>query len=83
MAKKLALTFGIIFVLVGLIGLFGGLGIVGQNGLFMTDTVHDWVHLISGIVFLIVAFAAASKSSITMTVFGVIYLIVAVWGFFA
>ncbi len=81
MAKKLALTFGIVFVLVGLIGLLGGLGIVGETGFFMTNTVHDWVHLISGIIFLIVAFAAAARSSVTMTVFGVIYLLVALLGF--
>lgn len=82
MAKKLALTFGIVFLLVGIIGLLGGLGIVGPTGIFITDSIHDWVHLLSGLVFVIVALAAPAKSSVTMTVFGVIYLLVAILGFF-
>lgn len=81
MGKKLALVFGIVFVLVGIIGMIGGLGIVGPSGIFMTDSVHDWVHLLSGIVFLLVAFAAPMKASLVMKVFGIVYLLVGVLGF--
>lgn len=82
MAKKWALTFGIIFLIVGIIGLLGGWGIVGQSGLFMTDSVHDWVHIISGLIFLIVALAAPARSAITLKILGIVYLIVAILGFF-
>lgn len=82
MAKKLALTFGLIFVVVGIIGLLGGFGIVGQTGLFETDSVHDWVHIVSGIIFLIVGLAAPVRATVTMIAFGIIYILVAILGFF-
>ncbi len=80
--KKLALVFGVVFALVGVIGLLGGFGIVGPSGIFSTDSIHDWVHIISGVAFLIVAFAVPMHSSMAMKVFGVVYLLVGVLGFF-
>lgn len=82
MAKKFAVTLGIIFLVVGILGLLGGVGIVGQNGLFMTDAVHDWVHIISGLILLVVALAATARSAAALITIGVIYLIVAILGFF-
>src|SRR5262245_46407774 len=82
MAKNWAIIFGVVFVIVGLLGFVGGAGIVGPNGLFVTDTVHDIVHLVSGLIFLIVAFSAPQSSAATMKVFGIIYLLVALLGFF-
>lgn len=78
--KKLATVFGIVFVVVGLLGFIGGLGIVGPEGIFTTDTTHDLIHLISGIVFLIVAAKAPQNSSATLMIFGVVYGLVAVLG---
>jgi hypothetical protein len=82
MAKNLAVTFGVILLVVGVLGLLGGVGIVGQSGIFMTDSVHDWVHIVSGVVLLIVAYAATAKSAVALIVFGVVYLVVAILGFF-
>jgi len=81
MAKTLALVFGIVFVVVGLLGFVGGLGIVGPLGIFQTNTLHDLVHLVSGLVFLAVAFWAPAKSSTTLVIFGIVYLLVTVLGF--
>lgn len=81
MAKNLAIVFGIIFVLVGLAGFVGGLGIVGSTGIFETDTVHDLVHIITGVVLLIVAFAASSSSGLWLKIVGVVYVVVAILGF--
>jgi hypothetical protein len=80
MAKKLAVVFGVVFVLVGVLGFIPN-PIVGAGGIFVTDTLHDLVHLIIGIVLLIVAVNAPSKSSLWLNIFGVVYLLLAVLGF--
>lgn len=80
MAKKIGLLFGIVFVLVALLG-FMGTGIVGDMGVFHTDMMHNVVHLIVGLVFIFVALKAADSMGMTMKIFGAIYLILAVLGF--
>lgn len=80
MAKTFAIIFGIVFVLVGVLG-FVDTGLVGTSRLFMTNTLHDLVHLLIGIVLLVVAFTAPHVSSKWLTIFGVIYLLLAVLGF--
>ena len=58
-----------------------GTGIVGPMGLFETNTLHDVVHLLIGIVLLGVAFMSPANSGTWLKVFGVIYLVLAVLGF--
>jgi len=82
MGKKWSLVFGVVFLVVGLLGMLGGMGVFGPDGVFMTDNVHDWVHILSGVVFLLVAFAMPSKAHVWMKIFGVVYLVVGVLGFF-
>lgn len=81
MAKTLALVFGIVFVLVGLLGMFVPNPLVGPGALFDTNQAHDIVHLLFGIILLVVAFAAPMKSALWLKILGVIYLIVALAGF--
>lgn len=81
MAKNLTLIFGIVFVVVGLLGFIGGLGIVGPTGIFATNTLHDVVHLLTGIVLILVAVSAPSKSKSALIIFGVVYLLVTIVGF--
>ncbi len=80
MAKTIAIVFGIVFVLVGLLG-FVPNPIVGGTGLFVTDTLHNLVHLIIGIVLLIVAYSAPAKSALWLKIFGIVYLLLVVLGF--
>jgi hypothetical protein len=80
MAKNLIILFGVVFVVVGLLGFFPN-PIVGANGYFVTNTVHDLVHLISGILFLIIGMSAAGSSSSALIIFGVVYGLVAILGF--
>ncbi|MBX4198799.1 DUF4383 domain-containing protein [Candidatus Parcubacteria bacterium] len=84
MAKKFAMIFGWIFIVLGVLGFFNNPLIGSSSGaLFMADTAHNLVHLISGIIFLWVAYGAAHKAATTLKVFGVIYLLMALLGFFS
>lgn len=79
MAKTLAIVFGIVFVLVGILG-FMGSPIAGPMGIFQTNTLHDLVHLLFGIILLAVAFMAPAKSASWLKILGVVYLLLAVLG---
>lgn len=80
MARTLAIVFGVVFVLVALLGFINS-GITGENGIFQTDTLHDIVHLLFGVILLVVAFTAPLRSASWLTIIGVIYLVLAVLGF--
>jgi hypothetical protein len=77
MAKKFAMVVGVVFVLVGLLG-FVGNPIVGRSGMFLTNAVHDVAHILIGVIILVMA---GSKPNTALTVFGVVYLLLAVLGF--
>lgn len=82
MAKKLAILFGVVFVLVGLLGMFVSNPIVGMAGsLFETNQVHDLVHILFGVILLVVAFMAPMKSALWLKILGVVYLLLAIVGF--
>lgn len=80
MAKKLAILFGAVFVLVGVLGFIPN-PIVGAAGLFQTDALHNIVHLLIGVILLIVAVSAPAKSALWLKIFGVVYLLLVVLGF--
>lgn len=81
MSKTIAIVFGVVFVLVGLLGMFIPNPLVGPGALFDTNTAHDLVHLLFGIILLVVAFAAPMKSGLWLKILGVVYLIIALAGF--
>jgi hypothetical protein len=74
MAKKFAVIFGIVFVLVGLLG-FVSNPIVGDTGFFHTDALHNIVHLLVGIVLLIAAGAGTRASALWLKIWGAVYLV--------
>lgn len=80
MGKTLALIFGIIFVLVGLLG-FVPNPLVGAGAIFDTNTAHDLVHLVLGIILLAVVFWAPARAALWLKIIGVLYLVVALMGF--
>ncbi len=81
MAKKASVTFGVIFVLVGLLGFFSN-SLVGMGSYFDANTAHSVVHLVIGLVLLYVGLKAEAKAAVTLNVVGVVYLLVAIIGFF-
>lgn len=78
-AKTAAMVLGIVFVIAGALGFIPN-PIVGANGIFMTNHLHDWVHIGSGIVLLLGAYSPLG-AGMALRVVGIIYAIVAVLGF--
>ena len=88
MVKSLAILFGIVFLVVGILGFVPAATPVTNGmpmllGIFHVNTAHNIVHLASGIVFLLCGMAGAGASRTFFKIFGIVYAIVAVWGFVA
>lgn len=77
MAKVYARAAGWIFLLIGILGFF----ITDLLGLIQFDTTHNIVHLVLGVLG-IAAGQNANWSRLYAQVFGVIYLLLGVVGFF-
>ena len=80
--KKAAVVFGIVFLLVGILGFIPA---VAPNemllGVFHVNAAHNVVHLLSGAVALACGLASAAASRLYFRIFGVVYGLVAVLGF--
>jgi hypothetical protein len=82
MLKTAATIFGIFFIVAGMAGFSSALAPGGMLfGLFMVGTVHNIIHLGSGIVALMCAFAGPGAAAAYFKIFGVVYLLVALIGF--
>ncbi len=80
-AKSVALIFGVIFIAVGCLG-FVDNPIVGtsEKAIFHADTLHNGVHIGSGVLFVLFALAAPAAVSGFMIFFGLVYLLLGVLG---
>jgi len=74
-AKTAAIIIGLAFLAAGLLG-FVENPIIGEadNAIFYTDTVHNFVHLISGALFIIIALLAPAFAKTFSVLFGLVYL---------
>jgi hypothetical protein len=77
MAKKLAIIFGVVFVLVAVLGFIGSGPILGT---FLTDSAHDAIHLLVGIILIWVAISNGNSAG-ALKIFGLVYLLLAIVGF--
>jgi hypothetical protein len=80
-AKTAAILIGLIFVAVGLLGYIDN-PIVGESdkAMFHTDSVHNIVHIVSGVLFLLIALAAPGSAGGFLKLFGVVYLAIGIIG---
>ncbi|MEX0744616.1 MAG: DUF4383 domain-containing protein [Phycisphaeraceae bacterium] len=78
-ARWVARVVGVVFILVALLGFFGGDNVFG---VFAVNTLHNWVHLLSGVVLLGMGFASEFAARATLWVFAVVYGLVMLLGFF-
>jgi hypothetical protein len=86
MIKKLAILFGAVFLLVGILGFFPALTPANAEGerhllgLFEVDTVHNVVHLLSGAVALAAGLLSGYASRLYFKIFGAVYALVTLVG---
>jgi Domain of unknown function (DUF4383) len=80
-AKTLALVFGVVFILVGLLGYIDN-PIIGDSGnaVFHADSTHNMVHIVSGALFVLVALMAPGAARGFMILFGLVYLAIGILG---
>ena len=83
MIKKVAMVFGVIFVLIGILGFIPGVTTSDGHllGIFHVNALHNVIHLLSGLVGLYVGSTSEKNSRMYFQVFGVIYALVAILGF--
>jgi hypothetical protein len=83
MLKPAAIIFGIFFLVAGIGGFFPALAPEGMLfGIFMIGPVHNTIHIASGVAALFCAFSGAGAARKYFQIFGVVYLLVAVLGFY-
>ena len=83
MVKTAAVLFGVVFLLVGILGFVPA---VTKDemllGIFHVNTAHNAVHLLSGVVALFCGMTSMGASRLYFRIFGLVYGLVAVMGFF-
>jgi uncharacterized protein DUF4383 len=84
MVKTVAVLFGVVFLLVGILGFVPA---VTKDemllGIFHVNTAHNAVHLLSGVVALLCGMSGVCASRWYFRIFGLVYAAVAVMGFMA
>ncbi len=77
LVKSVTWILGIVLLLVGLLGFVNN----PILGLFEVDTIHNVIHLLSGIVALIAVSSSESYARLYLIVFGIVYALVTILGF--
>ena len=80
-AKNAAMIIGIIFLAVGALGFIPNPIIANSHdAIFHADSVHSIVHIVSGLLFVITAFAMPASAATVLKIFGAVYFLLGVWG---
>lgn len=83
MLKTAAVVFGVVFIVAGVLGFVPG--VTTDNmllGIFHVNAAHNVVHLLSGAVALWAGLTSVSNARLYFRVFGIVYAIVAMLGFY-
>jgi Domain of unknown function (DUF4383) len=80
-SKTASIIFGLAFLAVGCLG-FVDNPVVGESpdAIFHADMVHNIVHIVSGLLFLLVAMAAPGSTAGFCKIFGIVYLLIGIVG---
>ena len=77
LVKQLTLALGVVLTIVGIAGFFSGDMLV----VFQVDTLHNVIHLLSGVVALAAVNAGTSYARMYLIIFGIVYGLVTILGF--
>lgn len=82
MLKKAATLFGVLFILIGILGFVPGITNDGMLlSIFHVNTSHNLIHIVSGIAALTIGMSSEKGARTYFQVFGVVYALVTVLGF--
>ncbi len=79
-SKTICILFGSVFVLVGILGFIPN-PLVSSEGLFETNAMHNFVHLLTGTAFLFGGLVLEGKEGLTLKTVTAVYFGVALLGF--
>jgi len=83
MIQKIAIGFGAIMLIVGVLGFVPGITHDGLLlGIFAVNAVHNVIHLITGITAIAVGLSSEKATRLFFQLFGVVYGLVAIAGLF-
>lgn len=83
MLKKIAVVYGVVFIVIGLLGFIPAFAPNGMLlGMFEVNSAHNIIHLLTGAIALWIVKTKPASTRKYFKVFGVLYAIVALLGFF-
>ncbi len=82
MLKNFAILFGVVFLLLGVMGFIPQFTPEGKLlGVFRVNTAHNWVNILSGVAGLAAGFTSNHASRWYFKIFGIILLLLTILGF--
>lgn len=79
--KTAAMVWGVIFLLVGILGFIPGVTTNGfLFGIFHVDTLHNLIHLLTGALAIVAGSAGTQASRVYFQAVGIIYAVIALLG---
>jgi hypothetical protein len=83
MIKSAAILLGLVFLAIGILGFIPGATTNEMLfGTFHVNAIHSIVHIVSGVIALLCGLGSRTASRAFFQVFGVIYAIIAILGFY-
>ena len=79
-SRNVAILFGVTFVVVGILGFIPN-PLVSSTGLFEVNGLHNLVHVLTGVVFIVGALPSERAARLTLQSVGIAYIGVTILGF--